>query len=385
MKKLCLLAMALMVVLSGCSGFLEREYQSVEPYFETPVSVDGESTIMQVESYAELVNAVASFVSAGMYEGVIELIDYTNDVEGDLTKACAEVMEEDPLGAYLVEDIQYRYTRIDTSYETTLTISYRHEEDKIDEILPAAGDSAVRRALGDALDDFSEELVLRVSYFDQEEAYIQQIVVESYYDNPMLAFGLPEVAVTFYPEEGLERIAEITFVYPLTPAVQEERMAELNEVLADWVGGVDSLTQEAQWEALILRLEEEVEVLTEDSLIQGNTPWNVLVQGVGDDEGLALTMELLSQELEIPTVLIEGTYLGETHYWNYLSQGDGEGQYLDLTQLEHGGLFDAVTLAQMGYLWEEGYPSELALLEARAMAEQSEQENPEHDMDIEEP
>ncbi len=374
MKKLCLLVVALSMMLSGCGGFLEREYQSVEPYFETPVNIDGESTIMQVESYTELVNAVLSFVSLGMYEGVIELVDYTNDVEGDLAQACAEVMEEDPLGSYLVEDIQYRYTRMDTSYETTLTISYFHEQDKIDEIVSTVGESAVRRALEGALGSFSEELLLRVTYFDQDEAYIQQIVVDSYYANPVLAFGLPEVEVTFYPETGTERIAEIAFVYPLTPAVQEERASELSDALADWVGSLMALPAEEQWSAMVSRLTEEVEVLTEDSLLQGNTPWNVLVQGVGDDEGLALTVQLLCQELDIPCTLIEGIYLRETHYWNYFPEGVIAGQYLDLTQDINGGLLDAVTLAQMGYLWQDGYPTADALMQAQAALDQM-QEN----------
>lgn len=96
--KRCLLIPALCcaLLLSGCSSLLDRPYVMVEPHVEQPV-VAGDSSIIQVSTYSELVNAVLFLVSQGTEEGMIQLTDYRGEVEDDLNRACLEVATDDPL------------------------------------------------------------------------------------------------------------------------------------------------------------------------------------------------------------------------------------------------------------------------------------------------
>lgn len=367
MKKIYVLYLLLVGCLCGCSALVEREYQTIEPFFESPVTVEGEQGVLRVEDYPELVNTVLYLVGIETTEGIIELVDYMGDVEYDLAQVCAEVRSEDPLGAYLVEDITYEYTRVATTYEVALTISYRYGEGVAGQIVSVSGESAIGRALEVGLEDFSSTLLLRMSYFDQDEAYLQSMLAEIYYKNPQVAFGLPTMEVDFYPETGIERIASITLTYPLTPEVQLVQKKEQNLVIAEWVTELEELEREEQWIALMKKLNQTVTLLESDSLIGGSTPWNVLVQGVGDHEGLALTVALLAEELELNCVVTRGTCQEVPWIWNCFPDGQEGIRYLDLTLGDGGIRYDAQNFAQMGYYWEEGYPELVQLEEDQAI------------------
>lgn len=371
-KVLAAMVAVALAMLCGCSQLVYREYQSVEPYFESPVTTaEGDYAPLQVGNYAELVNTILYFVSSGLDEGQVELVDYTGDVESELNRACAEVVQEDPLGAYWVEGIGYEYSRTGTIYEVILDVQYRDDVDREETISMVVGENSVRRALENSLFDFSTQLLLRVTYFEQDEAYVQEMVSQIYYTTPQLAYGLPQVAVTFYPEEGSERIAQIDITYPLTPEVQEERVAELTQTVAAYVDYLSPLEGAEQWDALVEQLSLGVGVLEDDSLIQGDTPWNVLVQGVGDDQGLALTIALLCDQLAISCEVVVGSYQGEDAYWNYFPDGVGgvtEPCYLDMSRQEEIALYDGVSLALLDYLWVDGYP-DMTVIEIDLMDE----------------
>ena len=159
-----LLALALCCALSltGCSALLERPYAVVESHTEQPAAGDGSSD--QAGTYSELVNAVLFFVSQGTEVGELQLVDYTGDVEEDLNRACLEVATEDPLGAYAVDFIKNQYTRVLTTYEATITISYRRTREQINSLVNVTGTSAIRNEVAEALADYRSEVVLRVGY-----------------------------------------------------------------------------------------------------------------------------------------------------------------------------------------------------------------------------
>ena len=48
-----------------------------------------------------------------------------------LNRACLEVAKDDPLGAYAVDFIKNDYTTILTTYEATITVSYRRTLEQI--------------------------------------------------------------------------------------------------------------------------------------------------------------------------------------------------------------------------------------------------------------
>ena len=136
------LALSLALLLGGCS-LSGQAYTVVEPHAEHPVLGENESTI-KASTYSELVNGILFFVSQGVEEGVIQITDYNGDVEADLNRACLEVAKDDPLGAYAVDFIKNDYTTIITTYEATITISYRRSPEQVSNLVNITGTSAIR-------------------------------------------------------------------------------------------------------------------------------------------------------------------------------------------------------------------------------------------------
>ena len=98
-------------------------------------------------------------------------------------------------------------------------ITYRRSREQVAAITDATGASAIRSELSEALAAFSPEVVLRISYFEEDEAYLRQLVREAYLSDPASALGMPEAEIAMYPESGPRRIVEILLTYPKPRAV----------------------------------------------------------------------------------------------------------------------------------------------------------------------
>ena len=223
------LALSLALLLGGCS-LSGQAYTVVEPHAEHPVLGENESTI-KASTYSELVNGILFFVSQGVEEGVIQITDYNGDVEADLNRACLEVAKDDPLGAYAVDFIKNDYTTIITTYEATITISYRRSPEQVGSLVNITGTSAIREEAVQALSAFKTELALRVGYFTGDAAAVEEQVRQAYYDTPAAALGMPECSVELYPktDAGTQRIVEILLDYPEEPTALQRKRQQLQE------------------------------------------------------------------------------------------------------------------------------------------------------------
>ena len=160
--RLCAAVAALSLLLSGCSSLLARSYTSVTPHSATPPA-EGDSSILRVENYQELVNALIYLISLGEEEGTVRMYNYDQDVEQSLSNACLEVVQEDPLGAYSVDFIRYDVTPIVSYYEAAVEITYRRTREQVSAIVAATGATAIRSQLKDLLSSFGTEAALRIS------------------------------------------------------------------------------------------------------------------------------------------------------------------------------------------------------------------------------
>ena len=88
-RGLLALALAVAMVLTGCSAMLERSYVSSTTHLDYSVAED--SSILRVETYQGLVNALLYFVNQHASTGTLRLYNYTGDVEADLESACHEI------------------------------------------------------------------------------------------------------------------------------------------------------------------------------------------------------------------------------------------------------------------------------------------------------
>lgn len=343
------LALCLALLLSGCSSLLDRSYVMVEPHVEQP-AVAGDSSTLQVSTYSELVNGVLFLVSQGMEQGMIQLTDYLGDVEEDLNRACLEVAKDDPLGAYAVDFIKNSYTRVLTTYEAVISITYRHTKEQVQNLVNVTSTSAIRKEVAEALSGYRPELVLRVGYFTGDEGSVADLVRQAYYDAPATAMGMPECTVTLYPDSGTQRIVEILLTYPEEEGTMREKSTQLQNQLASLIS-----TSRPQQLSDAERLSQLFSLLPRTVSYApggGSTPWDAILGAGANSEGLALAFQLLAGELGVGSTLIEGTLGGVPHFWNQLFDDDGA-HYVDLTRDRSGTTWSAEDLLALGYLWED--------------------------------
>lgn len=312
MKKAILAALlAGTLFLTGCDSMLERRHLlTLEPY--EPVSTSAGSSSLRIENYQELYRAILSLVSGGDEHAVLNLYNYTaQDLEDDLTRACLEVVQNDPLGAYMVDYIKHDYSLIVSYYEVNLNISYRHTVDEMDSIVSVTGSSAIRRELRKTLSDFSSQAVLRVSYFAEDEDYILDLVRQAYYNTPVAALGMPEVSVSLYPSSGTNRIVEIDLAYPGTQDALRRSSKELKEAALALSLQADSARALFLSAADGLRVEEGS---------GRSTAYDALIDHAADSEGCALAFQLLCDQAGVNSTIVQGTLDGAPHFWNIISE-----------------------------------------------------------------
>ncbi len=350
-RQMAALTLAALLLLPGCSAMLNREYQVVSPHPEFPATEENSSAI-RVETYQELVNAVLYFVEQGVEHGVVRLVNYTRDVESDLSRACLEVAKEDPLGAYAVDFIKNDYTRVVTTYEATIDITYRRTPEQLRALVNVTGSSAIRQELAGALSVFAPEIALRVGYFAEDEASILALVRQAYCDTPAAALGMPDCTVSLYPETGRQRIVEILLSYPGEREVLQKRqaaaLAAADRLAAPYQGISDPETR-------LRSLAGDLSIQTVyDPERGGNTIWDALVAGRADGEGLALALLLLGERTGLSCTLAEGRLNGAPHVWNVLELEDGTRRHIDLSGEIPTLLGTDEEWAALGYGWLSG-------------------------------
>ena len=123
-------------------------------------------------------------------------------------RACKEVQQETPLGAYAVEYLTYTVDDSARNYTAIqLTIGYRRTPEQIASMVYTTSISALHDLLTSAARSGSGELVVQVGYFDHQEEQVRAIV------DQVQAMEAPEEkepwTVNFYPEGGDVGIIEI--------------------------------------------------------------------------------------------------------------------------------------------------------------------------------
>ena len=343
------LAAALMAPAAGCSAILNREYSSVTPHSATPVA-DGESNTLRVASYQELVNALVYLIGRGSEAGALRFDGSEfeeTEIQQLLDEACLEVVQEDPLGAYAVEYIKYSVTPIVGSYEADVQITYRRTREQMAAIVDATGAAAIRSELSGALAEFSTEVVLRISYFEEDSGYILRLVREAYLSNPAAALDFPNAQVTMYPESGQQRIVEVELTYHQPRQTLESRR---NSLLRE----ADRLLQGAGQEALgasqLVALVRQACAYQEGGV---STAYDALLEGAANSQGMALALSLLCQRASapVPCVVADGQKNGVSHQWNVIQTEHGY-RHVDLTESGTAVFRTDQEMAAAGYTWD---------------------------------
>lgn len=366
-NRILALALLFCCLLSGCGGVLADSYQVSAPHVDRPATAE-DSSALRVESYRELVSAILYLVSQGQSEGTIQLYDYPGDTETAVSDACLEVATQDPLGAYCVDYIRYEVKRVVSYDQATINIHYRRTEEQVRSIVNVTGTSAIRTELREALGQFQKEVVLRVAYFSGDTESIEQLVRQAYFDEPSAALGFPKAEINLYPETGSQRVVEILLTYGEKTEVLQEKsqaMCQRARSVSRVVWGMEP-TASAEALAGALRMVASYEETAPD------TAYAALMEGLADDQGLALGYLLLCEQVGLEGEPVEGTLLLPaeadedtpsedieklepteiSRCWVALELEKGEEPlYLDLAA-EEPRLADGNTFVALGYRWE---------------------------------
>ncbi len=366
MKKFRLLALLVCagLALSGCTSMLERSYSSHTAHVDYSVTED--SSILRAESYQALVNSILYYINEHAAGGTIRLYNYNGDVDADLQRACQQVREEDPLGAYAVNSISYDSTRILTYYEVNFRITYRRTADYLAGIRTVSGQNGIRQELERMTGALQSQTTLRTAYFTGDADAVTALFWLAFYGDPAVVTEIPQLTVSFYPQEGTQRILELEARWPLSAA----QMAEYRQALAD----AAALLTEAAPPAGENYTVEELAALLRSNLVydpSGSHTALAALQGEPvNDLGMLLALEYLCQQAGIEISVAADT--AGAQMWLIVSTPSGYRHLLpkDLRPTEPAPdaspddpgapeswqlpLYTDEELAALGFTWPEG-------------------------------
>ena len=296
---------------------LDRDYTSVSRHPDYPAS-EGDPSILRAQTYSELTSAIYYFLTEHAAQGVIHLSNYVGDVGADLEKACVEAALDDPLGAYALMGIDHSYTRIVSYYEVSLTFHYAHTAEEINAILPVSGASGVEGAVSAALNRFDGSCVLLVSQFSGDEAELLTLIHQAWLDTPTATLERPDVRIKFFPEIGMNRVAEITLQWTSS---QDDLTAARTQLTA----AAQRLLQETNLSnspaplALLTALRQRSTTNKEG----GSSPYDALVLGHANPQGTTLALSLLCRLAGLDVTTVEGRKNGAAAWWLIVETADG--------------------------------------------------------------
>lgn len=345
-KIICAVMAALMLLSTGCSSMLNRDYSSVTVHSATPTA-EGDANTMRVQNYQELVNALIYLINQGEESGSIRYSGEEADFKKLMDEACLEVKQEDPLGAYAVDYIKYSVISIVGSYEADVQITYRRTREQVASIVDATGAAAIRSELSRALSSFDTEVVLRISYFEEDEAYIQQLVRQAYLSNPATALDFPDAQVAMYPESGQQRIVEVTLTYHQSLQTLESWRNSLSREAERICQPLTELTIKEKLDGITGTLQS----MGAYSAQGGSTAYDALLGGGGDSQGVALAFSLLCRQVGITCSVVDGQKNGQSHFWNVVQTASGY-RHVDLSRTGSVTYNVDQTMMQQGYVWD---------------------------------
>jgi len=354
-KKVCAAMLALCLVLSGCTSMLERDYVSATRHVE--YHAEDEASVVQAESYQGLVSAILYFVTSHDETGVVHLSNYTGDVATDLEEACTEILEEDSIGAYALEDIEHEFSRIVSYYEIKLTFTYEHTAEEVQEIWAATSTSTMFRRAKEALGSLKESCAVNVYYLNRDKASLITEMRQIWLDSP-LVLEEPEIRVRLYPESGTSnQVVEYTFVWE---EEREELAARSSMILAAAKRLLEEIAPGEAGEApgpleLAAALRQRV---TLDMELGGGTAYDALVSGSANRRGMTMALKVLCDLSELNTTVVEGRLGGESAWWLIAEDVElGIYRHLDPSEETPEYGWDE-SLRALGYEWSgERYPT----------------------------
>ena len=351
MKRLCAI-LVLLLLLSGCSGLYDGSYHAKTPFTELVNSQT--QTMTSASNYAELRDALADLVEAGVENGTISVQKMeAEDVEKNMVQAVRAVMATNPIAAYAVEEILYEQGTRGGEEAVAVTIRYSRNSSEIRKIRTCPDVQSVWQAVKTAVDNCEHSLVLRLTSYVQTDYH--QRIRDYADDNPQKVMEIPQVTVTTYPDTGTDRVVVIQFAYQTGSDQLKSMQAYVQPVFSAarlYVQGDGEA--EVKYAQLYAFLMERYDYTFQTSI----TPtYSLLRYGVGDSRAFAQVYAAMCRDAGLSCQVVTGTYQGEARFWNMI-QLDGVYYHVDLLRCNAEGGFAVFTDGDMhAYVWDySAYP-----------------------------
>lgn len=342
---------ALSLLLGGC-GWLNGSFVSVTPH-EAPKQVAHADTITAA-NYKDFLAALKQLVAAGTEVAAIHVEEYPEKaLEVGVRRAVYNVMHNDPIGAYAVEDIQYEIGSSSGLPAVSITVTYRHNSTELQRIRRAVSIPQVQIIVANALESYEAGIVLLVGQY--EDTDFSQFVQDYAREHPETIMEVPQVTQALYGT-GESRVVELIFSYQTSRDSLRRMQAQVKPVFESAVlyvsGDGDDYQKFSQLYAFLM---ERFDYKLETSI----TPsYSLLRHGIGDSRAFAQVYAAMCRDAGLTCMTVTGTRDGEPWTWNMILDGE-EYYHVDLLRCSERGKYRELMDEEMeGYVWDySDYPA----------------------------
>ncbi|MBP3684006.1 MAG: transglutaminase domain-containing protein [Oscillospiraceae bacterium] len=344
-RSFCCLLLAMCLLLTGCGP-----YVSITPHREQRQT--GQSELISASDYLELLAALKATIAEGIEVTTITVADYPQDrLEHGIRQAMRHAKNNDPIGSYAVEKIEYELGTRNGVPALSVSITYLHNRSEILRIRKAANMERAEAIVSDALEGYASGIVLLVEDYKTKD--FAQFVQDYAELHPQAVMEIPLVSQTVYGT-GKDRVVELIFTYQTNRDSLRRMQSQVQPVFDAaklYVSGDGEDKQKfAQLYAFLM---ERFEYKLETSI----TPaYSLLRHGVGDSRAFATVYAAMCRSAGLECLVVTGTRAGEPRSWNMVLDN---GQYYHVDLLHELGSFWEYTDWQMSsYVWDySDYPA----------------------------
>ena len=349
-----ILLLIVCLTLSGCGPWLSREYLWEQEHLIPSAPDSGQNVV--VADYGQLVKVLTDFIERGTELFSVSVAQYDRTVlERDVDQAVASVRATNPIAAYAVSDVTCRIGTVAGETVLVVQVDYLHDHTEISNILTVSDNEAAKVAIGNAMNECSSGIVLRVESFVEEDFMVAAELYAMQY--PQYVMETPQISVTVYPESGTNRVLVIRFNYANSRDVLRDMQSQVLTVFDASVNMVSLATsQKEKYQQMYVLMMERFQKYTIETSV---TPaYSLLLHGVGDARAFAILYAAMCHEAQLECYVVTGTKGGKQWYWNIVNI-DGVYYHVDLLRSKGDGTLRLMTdqIINEGYVWDfSAYP-----------------------------
>ena len=202
--------LVLCMLLSGCGSWMDGSYSSVTPHRisgQTP-----EQDFPSAKNAAQLKAVLADLVEQGAETGRISVEEFpAESLDSSMNKIVEQILQSHPIGAYALESIEYELGTTSGVNAVAVTLTYNRSAEEIRAIHSVNNMDQAQKRVTEALSGLESGVVLRIAQY--QEVDFSQIVDRFSQENPDLVMENPQVTVSVYPQEGVDRVVDVRFSY----------------------------------------------------------------------------------------------------------------------------------------------------------------------------